>query len=452
MASRRIGSSLRIVHMAPLVPLLLVAIIAAEAIRDNSFLWHIRAGAIQLSDARVITEDPFSLAFAGESWRTQSWLIELLYATLEGGFDGLAWANIMVFVLGSTTALLIGLAAYRSTRSPIVTGLVMVVAVWLSGPFLQPRPVIASYVALAALVLVLQNRDRMLWLLVPIFWIWAGIHGSWIIGGGFLMLEWLRTSDRRLFRAGIAALTAVLLTAHGLGVWQVLVDFAGAQGALALLDEWLPPDFGAVMQAPYLLVIAGVIAAAIRGRIKMRDLIVVLPFLFFGLTSRRAVFPAAIVLMPWAALGLPTLKPSKSTNSVVVSWVAIGVVGLVALMPLFARPLGTIDNERFPTETIQRAMVGRSVFHDDVVGGFLIYSEWPERYVFVDDRAELYGEEHFRAFTAARDGSYEGLFEEFGIDAALTRDEWGLTERLDTDGWVRVVEDGGLVLFYQPGG
>lgn len=267
-----------------------------------------------------------------------------------------------------------------------------------------------------------------------------------------MMLEWLRTSDRRLFRAGIAALTAVLLTAHGLGVWQVLVDFAGAQGALALLDEWLPPDFGAVMQAPYLLVIAGVIAAAIRGRIKMRDLIVVLPFLFFGLTSRRAVFPAAIVLMPWAALGLPTLKPSKSTNSVVVSWVAIGVVGLVALMPLFARPLGTIDNERFPTETIQRAMVGRSVFHDDVVGGFLIYSEWPERYVFVDDRAELYGEEHFRAFTAARDGSYEGLFEEFGIDAALTRDEWGLTERLDTDGWVRVVEDGGLVLFYQPGG
>ncbi|MDK1292944.1 MAG: hypothetical protein QGM46_11535, partial [Actinomycetota bacterium] len=110
-----------------------------------------------------------------------------------------------------------------------MTGFAMVVTVWLAGPFLQPRPVIASYLLLAALVVVLQNRERAAWLVVPIIWIWAGVHGSWVIGGGLLVLEWLRTSDRRVLKAGVAALGSVFLTAHGMGVWETLLDFAGAQ-------------------------------------------------------------------------------------------------------------------------------------------------------------------------------------------------------------------------------
>ena len=31
-------------------------------------------------------------------------------------------------------------------------------------------------------------------------------------------------------------------------------------------------------------------------------------------------------------------------------------------------------------------------FHDDSTGGYLIWAEGPERLVYIDDRAELYGE------------------------------------------------------------
>jgi hypothetical protein len=442
--------SLRIVHLLPLVPIFIVALLASQPIRDNSFLWHVRAGAIQLADGSVLSVDPFSISNLGAPWRTQSWVLELLYAHLERATTSLAWASIFVFVIGAMTAAVIGISIYRSTPSPITLSVAMITMIWLAGPFLQPRPVIVSYLLLALLVVVLQNRFAAVWLVVPIVWIWAAVHGSWVIGGGLIVLELVRTSDWRLLKAGSIALGTTLLTAHGIGVWQILVDFAGAQGALALIDEWQTPDFADVMQAPYLLLMVGVIVAGMRGKLSARDLVVVLPFLFFGMTSRRAVFPAAIVLAPWAAMALPPLKVPKSKMSPAFVAVAMAVVCLLVLSPLLFRSLGVLETTRFPSPEIQAGMDGRVVFHDDVVGGFVIYDQWPGRLTYIDDRAELYGEEQFVEFTRARDGRYEQLFGEFGFDAALVKEEWGLTERLEDAGWVRIVDDGAMILFYPP--
>jgi hypothetical protein len=442
--------AIRIVHLFPLIPIFVIALLASQPIKDNSFLWHVRAGAIQLAEGAVLVADPFSIDRIGMPWRTQSWLLELLYATIDSASDSLAWANIFIFVVGGATAAIIGISIYRSTSSPITLSIAMIAMIWLAGPLLQPRPVIVSYLLLSLLVVVLQNPAKILWMIVPIMWIWAAVHGSWVIGGGLIVLELIRTSDRRLFNAGIAALATTLLTAHGLGVWSILVDFANAQGALALIEEWQTPDFADLMQAPYLLLIVGIIVAGMRGKLSGRDLIVILPFLFFGMTSRRAVFPAAIVLMPWAAMALPPVKVPKSKISPVLAGLSMAMVGLLVLTPMLLGPLGVLNPERFPTSDMQAAMEGRSVFHDDAVGGFMIYDEWPGRLTFIDDRVELYGEEFFLRFIRARDGQYEGLFDEYEFDAALTREGWGLTTRLRADGWIPVVETETMILFYSP--
>jgi len=443
-------SDIRLIHATPIVPLFIVALLASRSIKDNSFLWHIRAGSVQLADERVIASDPFSFTMQGEPWRTQSWLAELVYAYAEEWTSGLVWANIMIFALGVLTAGLIGIAIYRGTRSPVTTGLAMIAMIWLAGPFLQPRPVLMSYVLLAALVVVLQNRDRLIWLAVPIIWIWAGIHGSWVIGGGLLVLEWLATFDRRVLKAGVAALVATLLTAHGVGVWQILWDFVGAQEALALMEEWKTPDFGDIVQAPYLLLVVGIIVAAMRGKLKPRDLIVILPFLFFGMTSRRAVFPAAIVVVPWATLAIPSLRVPRSSMSTKTAAMVLVLLVFVTVSPLAISPLGVLDYDRFPTNEVQDAMAGLHTFHDDAVGGFLIYEEWPDRLVYIDDRAELYGAEMFFEFNDARQGRYEEVFARYGFDAALTRTDWPLTSILTADGWLTVVETDVFAVLVEP--
>ena len=447
----RTRPQIRLIHAIPIVPMFIVARLSTKSIRDNSFLWHIRAGSVQLADERVIGTDPFSSTMQGVPWRTQSWLIEILYAYAERWTENLVWANILVFVLGILTAGLIATAIYRGTRSPVTTGFATIATIWLAVPFLQPRPVLASYVLLAALVVVLQNRDRLLWFAVPIIWIWAGVHGSWVIGGGLLVLEWLRTGDRRILRAGLSALAATLLTAHGIGVWQIFGDFVANRDALALMEEWKVPDFGDIVQAPYLLLIVGIIVAGIRGKLTARDLIVILPFLFFGMTSRRAVFPAAIVVAPWAALAIPPISVPPSSMSTRFVGVTLGALILLTISPLAIKPLGVLDTSRFPTEDIQQAMAGRELFHDDGVGGFLIYDEWPERLVYIDDRAELYGAERLSEYISAREGRYEEVFESYGFDAALSRKDWPLTEVLDSAGWFRIAEDDTFVVFVAPG-
>lgn len=446
----RFRPDIRLIHATPIVPLFIVALLAARTIRDNSFLWHIRAGSLQLAREQVITNDPFSFTMLGTPWRTQSWLAEVLYAGLESWTATLAWVNLLVFVVGTLTAGLIGLSIYRGTRSPVTTGFAMIATVWLAGPFLQPRPVLFSYLLLAALVVVLQNRGRVLWLVVPIIWVWAAVHGSWVIGGGLIVLEWLRTSDRKVLKAGSAALAATFLTAHGIGVWQILWDFAGAQEALALMEEWKVPDFGDIVQAPYLLLVTGIIVAAMRAKLTGRDLIVILPFLFFGMTSRRTIFPAAIVVAPWAALAFPIFRVPRSAMSSRVAGGVIGALVLLAVSPIAIQPLGIIDFERFPSEEIRDSMEGYNVFHDDGVGGFLIYAEWPDRLVYIDDRAELYGAERLREYNDARNGRYDDVFDRYGFEAALSRKEWPLTDVLADDGWINVAEDDTFVVFVAP--
>jgi len=441
---------LRVIHIAPAVPLFIIAFLAARPIRDNSFLWHIRAGTLQLDSQSVISADPFSFTRGGESWRTQSWLVELAYGTLERSFTSLAWVNWMVLTVGAVTAGLIALLIYRSVRSPIVVGVGLVLMIWLGGPFLQPRPVLFSFLLLAALVLVLTEPERLGWLVVPIIWIWASVHGSWVIGGAYVVLEWIRSRDQRLFPIGLVALGSTIMTAHGLGTWQIVIDFFQSRDALALMEEWLPPDFGDIVQAPYLILVAAILVAAIGGKITGRDLIVILPFLLFGLTSRRTVYPAAIVLVPWAALAIPAVSiPRSSMHPRIVGVVLIGVLA-GAMLPMFASRLGELDSERFPGESEQALIASRNVFHDDGVGGFLIYAEWPDRLVYIDDRAELYGADGLAEFTRVTSGIYTEVFDRYGFDAALTRPEWPLTDRLRADDWEEVYTSEEFVVFYAP--
>jgi hypothetical protein len=441
---------IELLDLAPALTLVLVAAMAARPIGDASFLWHIRSGSAQHAINSVITIDPFSFTRLGEDWRTQSWLVELLYSTLESSFDSYAWVNWMVFFIGIVTVMFVALSLYRAVPSPMSVAIALVPLLWLMAPWLRPRPVVFSYLLLAALVVVLQNRERVIWIVVPIIWMWAAMHGSWVIGGGLIVLELIRTRDRRILFAGVAAMLSTLATAHGIGAWLVLVKFQEAGEALELLIEWQTPNFTSLLQAPFVLVIVGIIVAAMKGRIRPRDLVVIVPFLLFGLSANRSVVVATIVLAPWAMLALPVIRVPSSKRSSVVLVVAGVAIAAIVLLPMVTVPLGTFDDEKFPSAEMQEAMAGRSLFHSDVMGGYLMFSEWPTRLVYIDDRAELYGVDFFEGYLEALSGSYEELFDQYAFDAAVTEDEWLLTQRLEDDGWRRIVEDDGLVLFYAP--
>jgi hypothetical protein len=437
-------------NIAPLVPLIMVGAFASRSIGDNSFLWHVRAGSVQWESGLVLTEDVFSFTRLGEAWRTQSWLAELGYAGAEEVLGGLVWVNWMLFLVGSAIVGLLALTVYQSMRSSVVIGFVLVVAVFLLGPFLQPRPVILSYLLLALLVLAVQHRHGLTWVIVPTVWVWAAIHGSWILGIGFVALEAMRTRDRRLFAASGLALVSTLVTAHGFGTWMIVLEFLESREALSMLQEWRPPAPQDLIHLPYLLLVFAVVVGGLRERIEVRDLIVILPFLLFGLTAKRSVFPAAIVLLPWAVMCLHTPAPRVATVPRRLVTVAGAVIVAVALLPMLANPLGVLDESRFPSRRIVGSLSGDRWFHSMMTGGYLIYADWPAQLVYIDDRAELYGVDAFIEYRDLIVGRDIEPLRTLGITGVIAEREWPLVEVLILDGWITSDFDENFIALSRP--
>lgn len=420
---------------------------ARQAIGDNSFLWHIRAGAVQIASGSVLTSDPFSFTFAGERWRTQSWLLEGLYAFLSDLWS-LGFVPLFVGGLGLLVFLLVGLVVSRASRSVEAAAVLGVLTAWLGAGFLNPRPVIGSYVVL--LLVITATRDRRLrWTLPLLAWIWASVHGSVILGIGFVILDGLR--KRRMHTVVDAAMMIGTgsATAHGLAHWQVLLDFAGSREALALITEWRTPNLTTVEFVPFLVGIVILLTGAIQGRLHVRDLWIVVPFLAFGLSAARAAFPAWLAMVPVMGVCLSGLPKARRLTRR--HWpVAFVLAIIIALAPLVVPTEGGLST-KFPVAAAAELGHG-PMFHDDVVGGYLIYRFGGEIPVFVDDRAELYGAAHFRDVMAARSGTpaWREIFRRWSIEQALLRTDDGLVDALVDAGWDVRYEDDDFVVLIRP--
>jgi hypothetical protein len=273
------------------------------------------------------------------------------------------------------------------------------------------------------------------------------------VGLGYLVLDGLRRRDRGRIADVIGATLVTLLTAHGWGVWEIILKFFGSGQALDLIIEWLPPDLTGLEHFPFALGILALIVGAIKGRVVARDLWLVGPFLLFAFTANRAVPISALVVTPLLVgsvlKGREVGGSSRSTvlqtrlNVVLLS----GVLLLPALVPLD----GGLDRELFAVEAVSHLRPER-VFHDDGVGGYLIYAEWPRRLVYIDDRAELYGD-GFVDFVRARGGHpvWREVFEKFEIRQALLRIEDPLAQILKEASWVERFRDKKFVVLTEPG-
>jgi hypothetical protein len=414
---------------------------------DNSFLWHVTAGRIQNDAGAVLTSDPFSFTFGSQPWRTQAWLADIGYDVLDGWW-GLGFVTPLVAVSALLVFGLVLLAAYRESRSVEATAVVGVLTAWLAAIFLNPRPVLFSYV-LFALVVAGGGSRRARWALPLLIWVWASVHGSFVLGLGYIVLDGLRRRDRSALTLAVAGTVAATFTAHGVGVWQVLLEFAGSRESLALITEWRTPNLTGVELAPFLVGIVVLLVGAIRGRLRLADLWIVVPFLVFGLNATRSVFPAWIPLAPLVAtslVGLPQASraPRRWPLPIVL------VAALLVVVPVVVPIEGGLS-ERFPVAAAT-ALDSERVFHDDVVGGYLIYRFDGARPVFVDDRAELFDGDFFRDVLATRSGTpaWRDVFSEWGIDQALIRAEDGLATVLRSEGWHETHADELFVVLTAP--
>jgi hypothetical protein len=434
-------------HLLLLVPWVALVVDAWAPIRDNSFLWHIRAGDLQNGAVEVLTTDPFSFTMHGEPWLTQSWLVELLYFWGERNW-GLGFVPPMMLLATTVTFFGVGLVAFRRSRSVSGTAVVLILSTLLLISFLVPRPVIFSF-ALFVLVILAWERPATRWALPLLFWVWASAHGSFAIGLAYVGLTLITESEWKWLPTAILSGLVTLLTAHGLGVVTILLEFLDAGDALALLSEWRKPELISLIFLPFLVGLALIVWAAVKGRVTPRHLWLIVPFLALGLGATRAVPPAWLALVPLVSLGVYRLRILASPRFTTGQASVFAVFVLV--FPFFLRSDGSLDPERFPIAAASALGPGHT-FHDDRTGGYLIWAEGPGRQVYIDDRAELY-RDRLAEFVAVRSGEqpWEPVFERDGIEQVLLRVDAPVLGDLRESGWETAFEDGQYVVLV-PGG
>lgn len=421
-----------LVHLALLVPWVGLVIGALRPVTDNSFLWHIRAGSLQAALGSVLTNDPFSFTMQGKAWRTQSWLADLIYGRLEAVF-GIGFVGLMLITLGVVTLIAVGVLAFRLSDNLQATAAVVLITAFLLSPVLVPRPVIFTFPLLVLVILAWERRE-LRWVLPFLFWLWASLHGSFFIGGVYILLRAISTKEfRNSLAPVVASVLATMLTAHGLGVVTIVTDFLTARPYLSLMQEWRTPDLISTALMPFLLAVIWLLFLAVGGRLTRSSLWIVVPFLILALSASRAVFTAWLALTPvYAAASRGAVRDWGRGFPLPIALVVVAVVGLGPF--LFARPVA-LDEERFPIAAAAH-LNDVPTFHDDLVGGYLIYEEGFSDGVFIDDRVELF-RHRMTEMVAVRSGreDWKALFERDGIRQALIAVDGPLLRLLQNGGW-----------------
>jgi hypothetical protein len=358
---------------------------------------------------------------------------------------GLELVTPIVLVGAGVLISAVALRVFRAVPRALSAAVGVTWIMWLTIAYFTPRPVLFSLVFLAVFLLA-SDSPSLRWTLPPLIWAWAAVHGGFVVGLGYLFLDACRKRNRgRVWDLAICTFVT-LLTAHGWGTWEIVLDFVKNRDALNLISEWLTPNFISFALFPFAIGLIALISGAISGRVRYQDLWVIVPFLLFALTANRSVPIAALVLAPLFVEPLGRM-PIRDTTEKAHQSIANSVILSLILVFAWLVPLkGGLKPDLFAVEALGYVNEGR-LFHNDAIGGYLIYSQWPERRVYIDDRAELYGQ-RFIEFVQARDGSsnWKKVFQEFKIHQALLELDDPLTEILTASGWTETYRDNDFIV------
>ena len=224
--------------------------LACHDLQDNDVWWHLRAGEWILQNGRAPDLDPFSFPSRDRPWVDHSWLFQLvLLLTYRcGSVAGI----ILLAAAVAATAVLVALAG-RPRGAPLAVVLLgWLPALLLAADRFVVRPETVSLLFLAAtlaIVVRLDERPRLAWLLPLLQLLWVNAHGLFVFGPivlGFWLVDragrllWQRLQGHPALTPGQARWWRHVGGASAAVVLACFLNPYGANGALFPFVELYP--------------------------------------------------------------------------------------------------------------------------------------------------------------------------------------------------------------------
>ncbi|HUT21673.1 MAG TPA: hypothetical protein VM366_21170 [Anaerolineae bacterium] len=462
------------------IPRLLIAITAIAVLTmatrvpaSPDMWWHLRCGAVQWQARAVLKQDIFSHTAAGTPWVNQSWLPQLAMYGLYtfAGFPALA---LSVAALATVTSLFVLWNVHPPGRyGPFWRAAVVIWAAISSGRVWAPRPHMITLVMTAVWAFLLdrhrrQESDRigLLWWLPPLMLLWANSHGGAIVGFLLLGIEiaglllhalwyrafsglWERT--RALLIAGLLCLVAATVNPQGPRLLLFPFQTLGSQAQQDMIAEWASPDFHALDLLPFLALLLATWSALAwsRAQVPAVEWLRLAAFTAMALRSGRYLGLCAIVAAPllvrhgaraWQELGRhweraaapPRARhaaPLQAFSGVpLLNWaILIGVLVAAAAkvaLPLTPQTIAQVHEEAFPAAAVaymREHGTPPTLFNEYAWGGYLLWELFPEVSVFIDGRADPYGDELIAAYrrTIMAQRGWDQVLDRYDVHTAL---------------------------------
>lgn len=386
-----------------------------NAASDPDVWWQIRTGEWISQHHQLPHTDPFSITGIGKPWVAYSWSFGVLIHAVAKTWDLVGIAGFSILSWTVLTALLFWVVSYVGRNFWIAVALCFCGSMVLER-VVAPRAgnfTILFFLITLRLLLTYQREKRawLLFLLPPLFVLWANIHLQFLYGliliGAFALEPFLNRIFLRKpwsWRAvapvwivlGVCT-SATLLNPYGTGPWRVIWEFLHQPEQYRYVTELHPMAFN--LKVHYIVLILCVAAAVCLGRERKIQPIWTLLFAWAavqGFHMERDIWVLTVVsIMIIAQHVSSTSMPSSQSPR----WMKLAAFASVLCVLIYSFKAAPNNKELTGRLALQMPVGAVAYIHEHKLqgpifnnfdwGGFLIYS-LPEFPVAIDGRTNVH--------------------------------------------------------------
>jgi hypothetical protein len=463
---------------------------AARSVTDPDVWWHLRTGQLILQTHTIFHTDPFSFTRFGHPWVDHEWLSQILIFAL---YRLAGWGGLIVGFSAIIAAAFL-VAFVRCSGRPYVAGVITLLGAFASAPSWSVRPQMLTLLLASVLLLILERsyqRPQLLWWTPLLFLLWVNLHagyalgiaimGLFLIGDGLDVAFGFPVSDsdaglapaarfRTLALAVLLCVAVVPLNPYGTAMYAYPLETLRSRAMQSYIGEWLSPNFHQHRYLPTLIMIlASVVLAALSPRrLRPREVLLLSVMTYAALRSVRHIPIYALIAIPMlSALALSWLQErgfakrfeQKQTPVTPVKMLvnAVLLAGFLVFMVVRIRYVILRQPEKEAQELPLAAVSFIAAQHPPAPilnhynwGGYFIWRLYPEYRVYIDGRADLYGDSFMDDLATTyylRGDSWRNPFEKWGIRTVVLPPDAPLVTALrELPDWETVYADSQAVV------
>lgn len=442
-------------RIVPTLPFIFVFLYSLYVPTDPDLGWHLKNGEYFFQNGSIIRENTYATLMPGYVWANTSWLTDVLtygiYAI--GGLFALTIAGSLIVT--ATFYFFSKIARLQPWDQVFLFPLILYLEQPINSVSFRGQQITLLFVGILFYILSLyEKKPKSIYFVIPLFFLWANLHGQFILGLALLALwmllyglqkiilvqkevkvkpkskqtinqrfaksfqsftQSLRMNKKELWTFTIILIgsaLSTLLNPFGWGIHAAAISHINSP-LLQNVSEYLPFEMLSTgwwnQVIAGVLIVFGFLALFFRNRVMNN-----IPLLGVGLTMfllsfeiRRYAWPAYYLVLPLLTPLTSYLKPdNKKMTQILAAVFGIVLIGMAIIAKLPLTQFTNADWQTFCAKTncspkAVEYMIDNKLTENPYTlygwGGYLIWN-YPEVKPAIDGRMHLWSHDGYSAF------------------------------------------------------